>query len=58
MVCYCATSGVSSAESIVGPIVKVSLAGDDIVVLSDPSDAEELVSARHLKLLLFSPNRL
>ncbi|KAJ7789769.1 cytochrome P450 [Mycena olivaceomarginata] len=29
-----------------GPIVKVSLAGDDIVVLSDPSDAEELLGRR------------
>ncbi|KAJ7642988.1 cytochrome P450 [Mycena polygramma] len=29
-----------------GKIVKVSLAGDDIVVLSDPSDAEELLGRR------------
>jgi hypothetical protein len=27
-----------------GPIVKVTLAGDDFVVLSDPADAEELVN--------------
>jgi hypothetical protein len=53
MVCYCATSGVPPAESIVGPIVKVSLAGDDMVVLSDPSDAEELASARHLNYYFF-----
>ncbi|KAJ7844866.1 cytochrome P450 [Mycena olivaceomarginata] len=29
-----------------GPIVKVTLAGDDIVVLSDPADAEELLGRR------------
>ncbi|KAF7371215.1 Cytochrome P450 [Mycena sanguinolenta] len=29
-----------------GPIVRVSLAGDDIIVLSDPSDAEELLARR------------
>ncbi|KAJ7830628.1 cytochrome P450 [Mycena olivaceomarginata] len=29
-----------------GPIVKVTLAGDDFVVLSDPADAEELLGRR------------
>ncbi|KAJ7885487.1 cytochrome P450 [Mycena olivaceomarginata] len=29
-----------------GPIVRVTLAGDDIVVLSDPADAEELLGRR------------
>ncbi|KZT40308.1 cytochrome P450 [Sistotremastrum suecicum HHB10207 ss-3] len=29
-----------------GPIVKLSLAGDDIVVLNDPKDAEELLNKR------------
>ncbi|KAF7334992.1 Cytochrome P450 [Mycena venus] len=29
-----------------GPILKISLAGDDIIVLSDPSDAEELLARR------------
>jgi hypothetical protein len=29
---------------ITGPIVRLSLAGDEMVVLNDPKDAEELVS--------------
>ncbi|KAF8509858.1 cytochrome P450 [Hysterangium stoloniferum] len=29
-----------------GPIVKLSLAGDDIVILNDPKDAEELLARR------------
>jgi hypothetical protein len=27
-----------------GPIVKLTLAGDDMIILSNPSDAEELAS--------------
>lgn len=51
--------GVSAVSSVlcgfltcspIGPIVKVTLAGDDIVVLSDPADAEELVSPSHYSL--------
>ena len=46
MVCYCATLCriPYPADLLTGPIVKVSLAGQDIVVLSHPSDAEELAS--------------
>ncbi|KAJ7099823.1 cytochrome P450 [Mycena epipterygia] len=32
-----------------GPIVKLTLAGDDIIVLSHPSDAEELLGRRAIK---------
>jgi hypothetical protein len=39
---------VGSANPITGSIVKVTLAGDDMVILSNPSDAEELASTHHL----------
>jgi hypothetical protein len=46
MVCYYIklSCDVGLADLITGPIVEISLAGDDIIVLSDPSDAEELAS--------------
>ncbi|KAJ7890054.1 cytochrome P450 [Mycena olivaceomarginata] len=34
-----------------GSIVKVTLAGDDMIILSNPSDAEELASIHHLSRL-------
>ncbi|KAJ6566138.1 cytochrome P450, partial [Mycena capillaripes] len=37
-----------------GPIVKVSLAGHDLIVLSDPSDAEELYGSNNLRLSMLS----
>jgi hypothetical protein len=46
MVRYYALRPIRPTDPLVpGPIVRVTLAGDDIVVLSDPADAEELVSS-------------
>jgi hypothetical protein len=39
------------ARGCAGPITQLSLAGDHVVVLSDPADAEELV--RHASFVFF-----
>jgi hypothetical protein len=49
---YCALRHVRPTDRLVpGPIVRVTLAGDDIVVLSDPADAEELVRSHSIRSL-------
>ena len=49
--CLCNTILMYSINWCLGPMVKLSLAGDDIIVLSRPADAEELVRTTTILLL-------